>query len=207
SVALDAADEASPAARALGAANLLTVSEDRLFADNTDVIGFRAGLTERGVAITGPALIVGAGGAARAAAYALREAGADPVTLVNRTDAKAAAVAADLGAASAPWTDRHGVLAQAALIINATTAGMADRPALDLDLIQARPEAVVYDLVYTPLETPLLTAARARGLAAVDGLGMLIGQARPSFEAFFGRPPPASLDARALLIAALGRAA
>ncbi len=203
--ALAVADDVRPAARAIGAANLLLFEDAGIVADNTDAIGFLTGLeAARGTAAAEDlVLILGAGGAARAAAFALTQAGGRRVVIANRTQTAAEQLAKAFGAAAVAWDRRTEVAADAALIVNATSLGMSGQPPLPLDLSQARDTAIVYDLVYAPLETPLLAAARRRGLRAVDGLDMLIGQARPSFEAFFGRPPPPDVDARGVLLAAM----
>ena len=142
-----------------------------------------------------PVVILGAGGAARAAAAALKAAGGD-VGVLNRTQARAAALAADLGVRVATAED----VFRAALVVNA----LSIRP--DIDVGALRPDAVLMDMTYRPLLTPFLKAGRDRGLVAVDGLAMLIGQARPSFEALFGVAPPPVDDVRAVALAALGEA-
>ena len=158
---------------------------------------FKAALAEQapGLDVAGaPVVILGAGGAARAAAAALKAAGGD-VGVLNRTQARAAALAADLGVRVATAEDLPG----AALVVNALSV----RPDVDGDAL--RPDAVLMDMTYRPLTTSFLAAGRDRGLVAVDGLAMLIGQARPSFEALFGVAPP-PVDVRALALAALGEA-
>lgn len=188
-------DEVEPLARRIGAVNTVVVGDDAgLWGRNTDAFGFMAALRAGAPTFdpaTGPAVVLGAGGAARAVVAALIEAGAPVVRLVNRTVAKAERIAADLGGPVEPidWERRGDALGDAALLVNATSLGMKGRPALEFDLDALPLEAVVNDIVYTPLETDLLAAARARGNPAVDGLGMLLHQARPAFEAFFGRDP------------------
>lgn len=203
--ALALADEASAAARAVGAANVLTLREGKLFADNTDVIGIRAALLEAGWNGDGPAVLVGAGGAARAGLHELSEAGVNTIRIVNRTPSRAADMAASMGIRADVFAmeDIAQALGSARLLINATSMGMAGQPELEPDLSGLAPGAIVFDMVYVPLETPLLKAAKAAGLRTADGLSMLIGQARPAFEAFFGAPPPADVDVRALMEAAL----
>jgi shikimate dehydrogenase len=209
-VALKVAERASPSATRIGAVNLLTVDDQgRLVADNTDALGFLDGLVRAGHDGAGPAAILGAGGAARAVVVALADAGCVEVRLVNRTSGKArvlAALAESVGVAASThaWNEASGAVEGARLLVNATSLGMRNAAALDVpDLARLAPDAAVYDLVYTPRETVLLKAARARGLKVIEGLDMLIGQARPSFEAFFGVAPPDSVDARALLAGAL----
>ncbi len=202
--ALESADEASAAAKAIGAANVLIIREDgALFADNTDAIGFMAGLADLDPSLDRPAVIIGAGGAARAAAFALSECGVSEVRIVNRTLSRAEELAEDFGASAVDWARREDAVSDASLIVNATSMGMVGGPPLELNLDAAPSDAVAYDLVYAPLETPFLAAAAEQGLRTIDGLHMLIGQAEPSFEHFFGRPIPRGVDARGLLIQAL----
>lgn len=208
-LALKAADVATPAASRIGAANLLTVDDrKRIVADNTDAYGFLDGLRRAGADAAGTAVMLGAGGAGRAVIAALADSGCSELRIVNRTLDKAkalASLAAGLGlkAGVYPWTDASIACEGARLLVNATSLGMHGAASLDIpDLRRLAADAAVYDLVYVPRETGLLQAARALGLKAVEGLDMLIGQARPSFEAFFGAAPPESVDARALLAGA-----
>ena len=180
-------DSLSGAARAVGAVNTLVFSDAGIAGDNTDGAGFMAALAEAGV-VPGPALLLGAGGAARAIAAALLAAGV-PVTVANRTPARANALVAALpGLRVIEWSDRSA-LEGFALLVNTTSLGMAGQPALEISLDAAPPDLAVCDIVYAPLETPLLAAARARGLVAVGGLGMLLHQAVPGFAAWFGATP------------------
>jgi len=214
--ALSVADVVTERARIIGAANLLTVDRDGgLRADNTDALGFLYGLEKSGADASGPCVILGAGGAARAVVAALADAGCAQLRIVNRSVERArdlAALAEQLGiSATTHAFDAVGDAAKGArLLVNATSLGLKDGAPLDLpiDIVLGglAPGAAVYDLIYTPLETPLLRDARAAGLTAIDGLNMLIGQARPSFEALFGVAAPASVDARALLEAKLADA-
>lgn len=188
-------DRLDPAARRIGAVNTIVVAPDgALEGRNTDGFGFvgnlRAGAPGRDLA-AGPAVVLGAGGAARAILVALADAGVPEIRLVNRTEARARALAEELGGPirAVAWDRRAHCLDGAALLVNTTTQGMAGHPPLDLALDALPGTALVTDIVYTPLETPLLAAARARGNAVVDGLGMLLHQARPGFEAWFGRAP------------------
>jgi shikimate dehydrogenase len=200
SAALAAADTASARARGAGAANLLLFGPDgAVAADNTDGEGLLAALAEQAPAWRAdlaPVLILGAGGAARGAARALIDAGARRVTVFNRTPGRALALAAELDARAVAEGGLEDAVAKAGLIVNCASA------APPIPLAAAPSSAVVMDLVYRPLATPLLLAARARGLATVDGLAMLIGQARPSFAALFGTEAPA-VDVRALALEAL----
>jgi shikimate dehydrogenase len=204
--ALAASDEASKAARAIGAANLLTFRDGRIHADNTDAAGFLNALRAGGVDPSrGPALLLGAGGAARAILYALVEAGAPEIRLSNRSRTNATAMAADLapGARIHNWERRDEALAGAALIVNATSLGLSGSGDLVFDWSRAPADAVVADSVYKPLETGFLRDAAGRGLKTIHGLGMLIGQARPSFEAFYGVSPPESVAAEDYLVSLL----
>lgn len=203
SAALSIADAVSDAAAQVGAANLITVGpERRLNADNTDIAGIAEALKEDDG--QGPAVLIGAGGAAAAALHHLAAQDRE-LRLVNRTRSKADALAARYDRLIAVSADLESSLKGASLVINATSLGMAGQPALEPDLSSTDEDALVFDMVYAPLTTRLLETARAAGRRTVDGLSMLIGQARPSFEAFFGRPPPAETDMRAHLISHLGQ--
>lgn len=193
--ALAVADEVSDTARLCGSANLLVFEGGRVLADSTDGAGLMAALGEQAPGLDvadRPVLILGAGGAARAAAAALKAAGAE-VGVLNRTPARAEALAADLGVRVAG----PGALAEAVLVVNALSVP----PEIDVGALRA--DVVLMDMTYRPLLTPLLAAGRERGLGTVDGLAMLIGQARPSFRALFGMESPA-IDVRALALADLG---
>ena len=188
--AFEICDAVAPFARRAGAVNTLIFRDGRIEGSNTDGFGFLESIREAAPgwrADAGPAVLLGAGGAARAIAAALLDAGAPRVTLVNRTAAKAEALARDLGG-PIHVADRP-TLEDAALLVNTTSLGMQGQPGLEVDLAPLPASAVVADIVYVPLETRLLAAARARGLIAVDGLGMLLHQARPGFEAWFGVAP------------------
>jgi shikimate dehydrogenase len=204
--ALALADDISNAARSVGAANLLTFQAGgRIVADNTDVVGLAAALRED--AGTGPAVLMGAGGAARAALFHLAGQGRE-IRIINRTRATAERLAAEFGLkASVHDALDDGAsgraLAGAGLVINATSLGMAGKPSLAPDFTSCAPDALAFDMVYAPLQTRFLMAARQAGLKTADGLSMLIGQARPSFEAFFGAPPPQGSGVRTLLEARL----
>ena len=187
--ALSFVDRVNPVARRAGAINTVIVAEDgTLEGRNTDAFGFLAALQQDAPAWPAerPAVVLGAGGSARAVVVALIDAGATEIRLANRTRAKAEALL-ELGPAVrvVEWTQRDAALEGAGLVVNTTTLGMGGQPPLELDLKALPGDAVVNDIVYSPLETPLLAAARARGNAAVDGLGMLLHQARPAFHAFF----------------------
>ncbi len=195
-------DELTPSARLTGAVNTLVFGET-IVGHNTDGAGFVAHLRASGVdPASGPALLVGAGGAARAIAAALLAEGTS-VTVSNRNPERAAALAAALpGLRTLPWEQREA-MADSALLVNTTSLGMAGQPPLPMRLDRARPGLVVADIVYVPLETPLLATARARGLRTVDGLGMLLHQAGAGFAAWFGQAPEMDADVRDLLVASL----
>lgn len=199
-------DELDPLARRIAAVNTIVVRENgRLFGTNTDGFGFLANLqagAPEWSAGQGPAVVVGAGGAARAVIVALADAGAPEIRLANRTRARAETLAAELGGpiTLVDWAARAAALDGAALLVNTTTEGMVGRPALDLPLDALPADALVNDIVYVPLETPLLAAARARGNPVVDGVGMLLHQARPGFEAWFGVAPMVDAALRAAVL-------
>ena len=204
--ALTLVDEADEAARRIGAVNTIMVEGDRLLGRNTDAFGFAENLrcqAPQWRADAGAAVVIGAGGAARAVVAALCDLGVSDVRVVNRTTTRAAALTHELGGIPWVWEERALALEGVSLVVNATTQGLAGGPALDLPLDHLPASAVVADIVYTPLMTPLLTAARVRGHAIVDGLGMLIHQARPGFAAWFGVLPEADDGVRAMLIADL----
>lgn len=209
--AFAAVDRLSDTATAIGAVNTIICGADgKLFGDNTDAFGFMENV--RNVAAGwradgGPALILGAGGAARAVIAALIDAGVAEIRLANRTEARAEDLARHFGApvTVCAWDRRNEAVDGATLLVNTTTLGMTGKPALDIDIHALAADAVVNDIVYAPLETALLKAARAQGLNAVDGLGMLLHQARPGFEAWFGQRPDVDDALRAHVLA--GRAA
>lgn len=207
--AMRVADHVTPAARRMGAVNTVVVQADgTLRGDNTDGFGFLENLAAAHPdwrADRGPAVVLGAGGAARALCATLLEAGAPEVRLINRTEARAMAVARAIGAGVRvfAWADTAKALAGAALLINTTTLGMKGNPELSIDLAALPITAVVTDAVYVPLETALLKSARNRGNPVVDGLGMLLHQARPGFRAWFGREPEVTEALRSFVLAGL----
>lgn len=193
-------DEVADSARRAGAVNTLVFESGRVLGSNTDGFGFLESLREQAPGFdprSGPAVLLGAGGAARAIGAALLDAGCPRLVLVNRTRGRAEALAEALGGPVA--VAETPPLSDALLLVNTTSLGMAGQPPLLLDLAPLPPGAVVADIVYVPLETPLLAAARARGLAAVDGLGMLLHQARPGFAAWFGVAPQVDAGLRAFV--------
>lgn len=199
--AFASADAVSDTARRSGSANILIFEDGRVRADSSDGLGLLRALAGQapGLRLDGSVVVLlGAGGAARAAAAALADAGAE-VRIVNRTRDRAEGLAADLGGAVVA-ADAARAFQGAALVVNA----LSIQPEIDLGALD--PATVVMDMTYKPLTTPLLTAAQAAGLTTVDGLAMLIGQAGPSFEAIFRAAAP-ELDPRPLLLAHLGEAA
>jgi len=202
---LECLDTVTSQARRIGAVNTIVVGSDgRLEGRNTDGEGFLANLREGAPdwrPDAGPAVVLGAGGAARAVLAALIDAGVGSIHVLNRSGDRAAALAAAFGppVIALPWQERTGRLADAALLVNTTTLGMTGQPALELDLSALPYQAVVTDLVYVPRLTPLLAAARDRGNPVVDGLGMLLHQAVPGFEAWFGVRPSVTVALRAYM--------
>ncbi|MBX9615238.1 MAG: shikimate dehydrogenase [Caulobacteraceae bacterium] len=194
------ADESSPTATDSGSANILVFRDGRVVADSSDGLGLLIALRTQAPDLTlagTPVVVLGAGGAARAAAATLAGAGARP-RILNRTPARAQALADDLGG-EVSVADPASAFEGAGLVVNALSV----RPDIDLDRLDR--QTVVMDMTYRPVVTEFLAAARRAGLVTVDGLAMLIGQAGPSFEAIFGTPPP-DLDPRPLLLAHLGEA-
>jgi shikimate dehydrogenase len=192
-------------ARAIGAVNTLWINDGKPMGSNTDSFGFLANLDEtvenwdknpRG------AVVLGAGGAARAIVFALRERGFAPIHLVNRTLERAELLVERFGKSVRPagWESADRLLREAGMLVNTTTLGMKGNPSPELDLGALPDDAVVTDLVYVPLVTPLLAAARARGLRTSDGLGMLLHQAVPGFERWFGKRPSVSPALRAAIL-------
>lgn len=194
--ALDLLDDVDELARKIGAVNTVVVKEDgSLKGTNTDGYGFLANLKQGAPQWQAPstsAVIFGAGGAARALIVSLLQEGIDHIYLVNRTFERAEKLALELGGDRVeplPWAERHTCLSEVNLLINSTTQGMTGYAPLDVNLERLPTEAVVTDIVYNPLDTPLLKAAKARGNPVVDGIGMLLHQAVPAFEAWFGVRP------------------
>lgn len=193
--ALALADVVEPLAKRIGAVNTLVIHGDgTIEGRNTDAFGFIENLRHNAPAWdaqAGPAVVLGAGGAARAVCAALVDAGVPEIRLVNRSVERAEQVAADIGGMIKvmSWTEVPQALADAGLLVNTTTLGMTGQPKLEIDLGPLPVHAVVNDIVYAPLITDLLAAAAGRGNKVVDGLGMLLWQAVPGFEAWFGTRP------------------
>ena len=207
--AYEAADDVTDDARKLGVSNCLFKRHGKLIAHNTDLEGFVAPLlkvmsitelTQKSV------LIIGAGGAAKAVIGALLSLGVPEICLINRTDKKAQDIVDVVNVPSLysmDWEKRNEGIARSNLIVNASAGGMSGKPALDISLNMAQENCLVYDLIYTPIMTPLLKAAEKRGLPIMGGLDMLIAQARPSFKLFYGQDPNEQADVKPLLLDAL----
>jgi shikimate dehydrogenase len=209
-MALALCDEVSPGARALGAVNTLWLRDRRIHGDNSDVFGFLANLDEGAPGWdreAKTALVLGAGGAARAVVYALRERGVTDILIANRTRERAEALAAAFGMSTRAldWQRLEEVLPRCALVINTTTLGMQGQPPLEINVAALPPSAIVCDIVYAPLETGLLIAAATRGLRTVGGLGMLLHQAVLGFQHWFGATPKVTPELRALISADIAR--
>jgi shikimate dehydrogenase len=200
---VDARDDA---AEATGAVNTVVFEGGRALGRNTDVFGFAESLREGGISslASQSVVVLGAGGAARGVVAGLFSLGAKHVHLVNRTTVKAQALAAHFGVrvTTHNWAALPALLGATELLVNTTSLGMVGQPPLDIDLAPMRKGAVA-DIVYRPLETPLLARARAQGLKAIDGLGMLLHQARPGFAAWFGIEPKVTAGLRAHLVSIL----
>jgi shikimate dehydrogenase len=202
------ADIVTDRAALIGAANTLIFRNDgKLFADNTDGSGFIANLRQEApfwAPSTGPAVVFGAGGAARAVIAALIEVGVPEIRLANRTRARADGLKSDFGAKVhvLDWVRAADRLDDAVTVVNTTALGMVGKPAFNLPLDGLTPRALVTDLVYTPLRTDFLQSAEARGCTTVDGLGMLLHQAAPGFERWFGIRPEVDAETRAAVLGA-----
>ena len=207
--ALHLVDALDANAARIGAINTIVVQGDgSLKGFNNDGFGYIQSLLDAKPdwrADAGPVAVLGAGGAARAVVLSLADRGAREIRLLNRTPEKAQALANEFGAPvrALPWSQRHAALADVAMLVNTTSQGMQGQPALDLDLAALPLHALVSDVIYVPLQTPLLAAARQRGNATVNGLGMLLNQARPAFEAWFGVMPEITAELRRAIEAGL----
>lgn len=203
--ALAIVDAVDPVARRIGAISCVVVRPGgSLAGTNNDGYGFVHNILQQQPdwrADAGPAVVIGAGGGARAVVYSLADRGAPEIRVVNRTFARAQTLAREFGAPVTPigWEERHRALDGAAMLVNTTSQGMTGQPPLDLALETLPTRALVCDIVYVPLETPLLAAARRRGNRTVDGLGMLLHQARPAWHAWFGLEPEVTPELRALI--------
>lgn len=205
-------DELGPEVAHIGAVNTVIVGEaGRLIGRNTDAEGFQSAMIDAGLSATnGEVLILGAGGAARAVVYALWRMGSRQITLANRTRTRAEALALDLSRLDGlrisvtDWRALATLDAQVGLIVNTTAMGMTGQPPLEVPLERFDPDVAVSDIVYRPLMTPFLKAAAARGHRIMDGLGMLMHQGAPAFEAWFGVRPKVTPDLRRKLLQCLG---
>lgn len=210
--AFQAADFHTEAAKKLGVANCLYKQDGKLIAHNTDMEGFTAPLVERVGAEflkTNSALIFGAGGAARAAAKALLDLSVPEIRICTRRNVQSDELISQINLPNVymvPWERRMNSISTAGLVVNATAGGMTGHNALEISLSTSRPDVFIYDLIYTPRLTPLIRQAIELNRDYMGGLDMLIGQARPSFELFYGRLPDKSLDPTALLLKNLANA-
>lgn len=204
--ALTLVDELDPLAERIGAVNTLVVRDDgTIEGRNTDAFGFLENLQQGAPCWqpqAGPAVVLGAGGAARAVCAALVDSGVPEIRVVNRSAARAQQLAEVIGGnvRIETWDTAAAALDGAALLVNTTTLGMTGQPRLELDLAALPVNAVVNDIVYAPVMTELLTAAEARGNPIVDGIGMLLWQAVPGFEAWFGVRPEVTAELRAFVL-------
>ena len=201
--ALKLVDEIDPLAESVGAINTIIMRDDGgLLGCNTDVFGFSENLRMAGLSVKNkPVTLLGAGGAARAAIVALMDMGASDIRIMNRTPDRAEILRNEFGKTISvyAWGDTKA-LKESALLANATSLGLKGQPPLELALDDLPKTAWVTDMVYAPLITPLLERAAARGYKTVDGLGMLLHQARPAFQAFFGRDPQVTAELRAYVL-------
>jgi shikimate dehydrogenase len=203
--AMSIVDEVDAVAKRIGAISCVIVRPDgSLAGTNNDWFGFIHNLKQEEPgwrADAGPVVVLGAGGGSRAVCYGLMQEGAKEIRLVNRTFTRAKALADEFGEPlkAIPWDERHDVLKGAAMVVNATSQGMTGQPALDIRLDQLSKTALAADIIYIPLETPFLAAARARGNRTVNGLGMLLHQGRPAWKAWFGIEPAVTAELRAIM--------
>jgi shikimate dehydrogenase len=207
--AFEIVDRVDPKAKRIGAINCVVVAPDgSLDGCNYDGFGYIQGILEEHPswrADAGSIVVIGAGGGARAVLVSLVDQGAKDIRLVNRSPDRAQALAREFGPPIGPvaWGDRHAALEGAAMLVNTTSQGMAGQPALDIALDKLPASALVSDIIYIPRETPLLAAARLRGNRTVNGLGMLLHQARPAFHAWFGVMPDVTAELRAMIEATI----
>lgn len=205
---LAAIDRPDQVARSIGAVNTVWIEQGKLVGSNTDVYGYLANLDQLAAGWDrlenrpGIAIILGAGGASRAIVHAIRSRGFGHIKIVNRTFARAENLAATFasGVSAHQWQQLPQLMVDADILVNTTSLGMTGNPPLEINLQHLPEHCLVSDIVYVPLETPLLKAARQRGLPSVDGLGMLLHQAVPGFEKWFGTRPQVSDELRQLLI-------
>ncbi len=198
-------DEVDALAKAIGAISCVVVRPDgSLSGTNNDCYGFIHAIKQEQPgwrADAGPIVVIGAGGGSRAVCYGLAQEGAREIRLVNRTLARAKGIAVAFGGPikALPWEQRHEALEGAAMVVNTTSCGMVGQPALDINLDKLPKNALAADIIYIPLETPFLAAARKRGNRTVNGLGMLLNQGRPAWRAWFGIEPEVTAELRAMV--------
>lgn len=203
--AMKIVDEVDAVAKAIGAISCVVVRRDgSLSGTNNDCWGFIHNLRQRYPgwrADAGPAVVLGAGGGSRAVCYALAQEGVKELRLINRTHERAQTLAQQFGAPlkAMPWEQRHDALEGAALVVNTTSCGMVGQPPLDIRLDRLAATALAADIIYIPLETPFLRAARQRGNRTLNGLGMLLHQGRPAWKAWFGIEPEVTPELTALV--------
>jgi len=198
-------DEVDTLAKSIGAISCVVVRADgSLSGTNNDCYGFIQNVRQEQPGWrpdVGPIVVIGAGGGSRAVCYGLAQEGAREIRLVNRTLARAKGIAEEFGGPikALPWEQRHDALEGAAMVVNATSCGMVGQGALDLELDKLPKTALAADIIYIPLETPFLAAARKRGNPTVNGLGMLLNQGRPAWKAWFGIEPEVTAELRAMV--------
>ncbi len=198
-------DEVDTVAKRIGAISCVVARPDgSLAGTNNDCYGFIHAVRQEQPGWkpdAGPIVVIGAGGGSRAVCYGLAQEGAKEIRLVNRTRERAQAIAEEFGGPirALPWDERHAALEGAAMVVNTTSQGMVGQPELDLRLDKLPKRALAADIVYIPLETPFLAAARKRGNATLNGLGMLLHQARPAWKAWFGIEPEVTAELRAMI--------
>jgi shikimate dehydrogenase len=203
--AMKIVDEVDTLAQSIGAISCVVVRPDgSLAGTNNDCYGFIHNIRQEQPgwrADSGPIVVIGAGGGSRAVCYGLAQEGAREIRLVNRTFARARGIADEFGGPlkALPWAQRHDVLEGAAMVVNATSQGMVGQPALDIKLDKLPASALAADIIYIPLETPFLAAARQRGNRTVNGLGMLLNQGRPAWKAWFGIETEVTPELRSLV--------
>ncbi len=201
---MDLCDAVDDTAKRIGAVNCIAVDRDgRIEGLNTDWFGFTESVREAAPKFDftkKPALVLGAGGAARAIVYGLKHEGVPKITLANRSTDKARELAGEFGAEYIDWDGRGKAAAGAGLVVNTTSAGMTGKPPLDFDVKDLKKDALVCDIVYSPLRTALLESAAAHGNMTVEGLGMLLHQARPAFERWTGTLPAVTDELRHMLL-------
>lgn len=190
---VDLCDEIDETARTVGAVNTVVFEGGKIKGYNTDVFGFVENIEENEGAFDfakGPAVVIGAGGAAQAVVYALQQQGVPEIRVTNRTSSRAEEIAAKYKNVKViPWEERSNILNDINFLVNTTSLGLEGQPSLDIDLKNLNPKALVHDIVYAPLETPLLKKAQYHGNRTVTGIGMLLHQARPAFKKWFGVMP------------------